>query len=301
MDYAQPRVLEELGLGQEDDSPKSVLEMYKNLSPAVTNYTVKRGDTLSELAERFGTTVREIVRMNPQIRDVNKIVAGKDIDIPGKPQPVVAMPLIDRVPGAMEDAIESSTGIEELLMNGGALKGIAAAGMGAMLPKVMQNLAGRAPMAQTAGQFGNNMVRGAVNHPGAMPSMSNVAPMANAGQGNMMAKMAMMKQRIQQPLGQGGQMPQGGMPPINAPQQGMAPQGFMRPSQGGGQTLGSGARMPWLGAGTRAPQSGREGMLQELIAASRKEPTLDDLQSVGIAHPGVPFKDLLRKVGYNQR
>jgi len=268
MDYAQPRALEELGLGQEDDSPKSVLEMYKNLSPAVTNYTVKRGDTLSELAQQFGTTVREIVRMNPQIRDVNKIIAGKDIDIPGKPQPAAAMPLIDRVPGTMEDAIEPSTGIEDLLMNGGALKGLAAAGMGAMLPKVMQNLAGRAPMAQTAGQFGNNMVRGAVNHLGARPSMSNVAPMANAGQGDMMAKMAMMKQRMQQPLGQGGQMPMQALP------------------QGNGQALGQGARMPWLGRGTQAPQGGREQMLQDLIAASKEAPT---------SHPGAPFQNLLKR------
>jgi hypothetical protein len=154
--------------------------------------------------------------------------------------------------------------------------------------------------------------------------MSNVAPMANAGQGDMMAKMAMMKQRMQQPLGQGGTMPPGRPPQMNGPQQGMPP---MQVPQGNGQTLNTGARMPWLGAGTRAPNlsgpmagmgstpsaptnigqrlaqmrnpgSQREQMLQEMIQASRKEPTLNDLQNMGRNHPGVPFQDLLRKVGY---
>jgi hypothetical protein len=39
-------------------------------------------------------------------------------------------------------------------------------------------------------------------------------------------------------------------------------------------------------------------MLAEMISASRKEPTLNDLQNMGRAHPGAPFQDLLRRVGY---
>jgi hypothetical protein len=71
--------------------------------------------------------------------------------------------------------------------------------------------------------------------------------------------------------------------------------------------------MPSFGAGTRAPQpfnplqqaaqqmqgpSPRNNMLAEMISASRKEPTLNDLQNMGRAHPGAPFQDLLRRVGY---
>ncbi len=46
-------------------------------------YEIQRGDTLSEIAEATGTTVEQLKRIN-NIKDINKIVAGKDIEIPIK-------------------------------------------------------------------------------------------------------------------------------------------------------------------------------------------------------------------------
>ncbi|HIS02838.1 MAG TPA: LysM peptidoglycan-binding domain-containing protein, partial [Candidatus Pullichristensenella avicola] len=46
-----------------------------------TTYTVQRGDTLSEIAERFGTTVSELVRLN-SIADRDRIYPGQVLLLP---------------------------------------------------------------------------------------------------------------------------------------------------------------------------------------------------------------------------
>lgn len=46
------------------------------------NYTVVKGDTLSKLAQRFGTTVQAILAVNPQIVNPNLINVGDVIKIP---------------------------------------------------------------------------------------------------------------------------------------------------------------------------------------------------------------------------
>ena len=46
-----------------------------------TTYTVQRGDTLSEIAERFGTTVNELVRLN-NIQNPNLIYPGQVLILP---------------------------------------------------------------------------------------------------------------------------------------------------------------------------------------------------------------------------
>lgn len=45
-------------------------------------YVVRRGDTLFEIARRFGTTVERIVQANPQITDPNLIYPGQRLCIP---------------------------------------------------------------------------------------------------------------------------------------------------------------------------------------------------------------------------
>lgn len=50
-------------------------------------YTVKRGDTLSEIALRYGTTVAELVRLN-NIADPDFIVIGQVLKLSGEPDPV---------------------------------------------------------------------------------------------------------------------------------------------------------------------------------------------------------------------
>jgi len=47
------------------------------------SYSVRRGDTLSGIARRFGTTVNELVRRN-NIADPNRIYVGQILQIPGE-------------------------------------------------------------------------------------------------------------------------------------------------------------------------------------------------------------------------
>lgn len=46
------------------------------------NYTIVKGDTLSKLAQRYGTTVNAIMAANPQITNPNLIAVGQVIKIP---------------------------------------------------------------------------------------------------------------------------------------------------------------------------------------------------------------------------
>lgn len=48
------------------------------------DYTVKKGDTLSAIAKKYGTTVEAILKANPQIKNANLIKVGEVIRIPGK-------------------------------------------------------------------------------------------------------------------------------------------------------------------------------------------------------------------------
>lgn len=45
-------------------------------------YVVQRGDTLRKIADKFGTTVEAILKVNPQITNANVIYAGQSITIP---------------------------------------------------------------------------------------------------------------------------------------------------------------------------------------------------------------------------
>lgn len=51
-------------------------------TPKYETYTIKPGDTLSEIAQRYGTTVDKIMVANPYITNKNKIYAGKTLQIP---------------------------------------------------------------------------------------------------------------------------------------------------------------------------------------------------------------------------
>lgn len=48
--------------------------------PRGGTYTIKAGDTLSSIASQLGTTVSALKAMNPNIKDVNKIYAGNQIN-----------------------------------------------------------------------------------------------------------------------------------------------------------------------------------------------------------------------------
>ena len=55
-------------------------------------YIVRRGDTLGNIAARFGVTVADILRANPQITDPNAIRVGQRIIIPRRGRPPVTPP-----------------------------------------------------------------------------------------------------------------------------------------------------------------------------------------------------------------
>ena len=46
-------------------------------------YTVKKGDTLFEIAQSQGLMLDEVVKANPQIKDINLIEVGDVINMPG--------------------------------------------------------------------------------------------------------------------------------------------------------------------------------------------------------------------------
>ncbi|HXF60196.1 MAG TPA: LysM domain-containing protein, partial [Caldilineaceae bacterium] len=51
-------------------------------APSTITYIVKRGDTLSAIARRYNTTVAAILKLNPQIRNPNRLWVGQRILIP---------------------------------------------------------------------------------------------------------------------------------------------------------------------------------------------------------------------------
>ena len=53
--------------------------------------TIQKGQTLSGIAKQNGTTVDEIMKANPSIKNANLIYAGSSLSLPGSPaSPVVA-------------------------------------------------------------------------------------------------------------------------------------------------------------------------------------------------------------------
>lgn len=77
------------------EAPEGVVDQYGNVQadkpkasssssskPKTTSYTIKRGDTLSALARRHGTTVNELMKLNPQITNPNLIYAGRTLNVP---------------------------------------------------------------------------------------------------------------------------------------------------------------------------------------------------------------------------
>ena len=63
-----------------DNVIDKVLKDLKQFKP----YTIKKGDTLSEIAKANGTTLKAIKEANPGIKDLNKIRVGQKINISPK-------------------------------------------------------------------------------------------------------------------------------------------------------------------------------------------------------------------------
>lgn len=50
----------------------------------MSTYRIQSGDTLSALAQKFHTSVGDLMKANPQIKNANLIYAGANLNIPGK-------------------------------------------------------------------------------------------------------------------------------------------------------------------------------------------------------------------------
>jgi LysM repeat protein len=48
----------------------------------MAKYTVTRGDNLTKIARRFGISLANLIRANPQIRDPDLILVGQEIEVP---------------------------------------------------------------------------------------------------------------------------------------------------------------------------------------------------------------------------
>lgn len=65
--------------------PGQVIRIKNDSTIPVTgaSYTVVAGDTLYKIAVRFGTTVNELLRLNPSITNASRIYVGQVIKLPG--------------------------------------------------------------------------------------------------------------------------------------------------------------------------------------------------------------------------
>lgn len=61
---------------------RNALSQQSSVTTATKDYTVQWGDTLTTIANRFGTSIAKIMSANPSILDSNKIYAGSTLKIP---------------------------------------------------------------------------------------------------------------------------------------------------------------------------------------------------------------------------
>ena len=75
--------MQRVSMQLKDENTKAK-EIKKEIKEAIKSekYKIKSGDTLSRIAKDRGVTVAQIMAANPQIKDKNKIFAGKSINIP---------------------------------------------------------------------------------------------------------------------------------------------------------------------------------------------------------------------------
>jgi len=72
--------------------------------PNGTLYTIRPGDTMLDIATRFGVTLQALLAANPQVVDPNRIFAGDTLCIPAMPMgpmppaPVVISPIVVPMP-----------------------------------------------------------------------------------------------------------------------------------------------------------------------------------------------------------
>jgi len=298
MDYHRSSALRSL-MPDEETPVRTMAEIIKNISPPVGNRKIRSGETLSSIASEAGVSIRELMRLNPQIKNPNLIKSGEELSVPSNAAGrTIATDYTDinetiqtaLRPGIEEGAVEGAFP-EELLplmkplgMLGalGATKGIGA-------------LAGAAPRAARAGMLGNT-VKGAVNWPGAKPSLSNVAPVGNPG----MVKAMLAKMRGPQPPMAETIMPN----PTRALNRQGAALNQLGPQMYPGNItpqVANNSLLQALRQGERKMMGNpNEALLQTLMQKARSAPDLADIHRAG-ARPtmsDLSFEDLATMSGH---
>lgn len=65
------------------DAQNAAMDMQAKALQTAQGYKIKPGESLGAIAKRMGMSVEELKAANPQIKDINKIAAGANLNIPG--------------------------------------------------------------------------------------------------------------------------------------------------------------------------------------------------------------------------
>jgi len=74
----------------------AINRIIKSLAPNSKEYKIKRGDTLSEIAQKEGMKVSDLAKIN-KIKDINRIIEGETLLIPASQEVTKVMDLVDSV------------------------------------------------------------------------------------------------------------------------------------------------------------------------------------------------------------
>ena len=86
---------------------------------------IPKGATLSGIAKQYGTTVEELMRLNPQIKDPNLIYAGASLVVPEPKQPKIEQPTTQPAISTPTTPSPEKTTITHIVKPGETLWGIA--------------------------------------------------------------------------------------------------------------------------------------------------------------------------------
>jgi len=165
-------------------------------------YAVRKGDSISVIARRNNTTVTQLKKLNPEIKNIDRIFPGQEIRLPmpatmgefsapAQPDSFTGSPLMDELSGKMiqseywrdrawspdRDAIMK----QDLMMGmmaGAPMLGAIAPAVGGAVTGGLGSLARMMPPAlPPAGRVAMPMSKGAVDWPGAAKTFSNVRPL----------------------------------------------------------------------------------------------------------------------------
>src|SRR5262249_37267196 len=86
------------------------------------SYQIKSGDTLSQIAQRYHTSVSALMKSNPQIQDANKIYTGRSLNIPGSRDEFIPSSSASR-PGGTSSGTSSASGTSAPTATGEGTRG----------------------------------------------------------------------------------------------------------------------------------------------------------------------------------